>query len=439
MSDASLIGPGVKFDGSMSLQFPDTPGLQFGSLAGATFSAWFKPDPQQKTATLLYRKDGAGNSMQMRLEQNSLFVDINQAGSQTQLAARDVVAADRWQHVALVVGQDQVKLYIDAQEVAATAVSSISISGPIFVGANPSSSNGFVGEMDEVRFSNMPRSANWLTIAYKNQGMQDLLLILSQAEQLGSGSGAESGFFNVIFRSTGPTGWTIIGLLLVMSLISWMVMIGKAMYLRHVRRDNRIFLKEYAKTHTGDPAMLDQPDDEEDEELGDSPIIQAMFSKHDHYQSSPIYHLYHRGIKEVQDRLGTSVGARAAGLSPQAVSVIRATLDAQMVREAQRLNGKMILLTIAVSGGPFLGLLGTVVGVMITFAAIAATGDVNIAAIAPGVAAALLTTVAGLFVAIPALFGYNYLSSGIKEAIADMRVFLDEFVTQLDEYYGRAS
>ena len=57
----------------------------------------------------------------------------------------------------------------------------------------------------------------------------------------------------------------------------------------------------------------------------------------------------------------------------------------------QRLNRLMVVLTIAISGGPFLGLLGTVVGVMITFAAIAASGDVNVNAIAPGIAAALAT------------------------------------------------
>ena len=96
----------------------------------------------------------------------------------------------------------------------------------------------------------------------------------------------------------------------------------------------------------------------------------------------------------------------------------------------------MVLLTIAISGGPFLGLLGTVVGVMITFAAIAASGDVNINAIAPGIAAALVATVAGLAVAIPSLFGYNYLGSQIKEIIADMHVFVDEFITRVAEYYG---
>ena len=95
----------------------------------------------------------------------------------------------------------------------------------------------------------------------------------------------------------------------------------------------------------------------------------------------------------------------------------------------------MVLLTIAISGGPFLGLLGTVVGVMITFAAIAAAGDVNINAIAPGISAALLATVAGLAVAIPALFGYNILITRNKNVSADMHVFVDEFVTRMAELY----
>ena len=93
----------------------------------------------------------------------------------------------------------------------------------------------------------------------------------------------------------------------------------------------------------------------------------------------------------------------------------------------------MVLLSIAIAGGPYLGLLGTVVGVMITFAVIAATGDVNINAIAPGIAAALLATVAGLAVAIPALFAYNYLTVQIKDVIADMRVFADEFLAMIAE------
>src|SRR5262249_10305428 len=122
------------------------------------------------------------------------------------------------------------------------------------------------------------------------------------------------------------------------------------------------------------------------------------------------------GQRELKKRLqeGVSSGSRYA-LSAQSIAAIRSALDAAAIREGRRLNRQMVLLTIAISGGPFLGLLGTVIGVMITFAAVAAAGDVNINAIAPGIAAALLATVAGLAVAIPALFGYNYLLSNVEE------------------------
>ena len=107
-----------------------------------------------------------------------------------------------------------------------------------------------------------------------------------------------------------------------------------------------------------------------------------------------------------------------------------------MTRLQQTLSSQMVLLTIAISGGPFLGLLGTVIGVMITFAAIALSGDVNVNAIAPGTAAALAATVAGLSVAIPSLFGYNWLNTRIKSITADNRVFVDEFVTRIAEQYS---
>jgi biopolymer transport protein ExbB len=73
---------------------------------------------------------------------------------------------------------------------------------------------------------------------------------------------------------------------------------------------------------------------------------------------------------------------------------------------------------------------------MITFAAIAAVGDVNVNSIAPGIAAALVATVAGLGVAIPALFGYNYLASRVKNISADQQVFADELIAKIAESYA---
>ncbi len=134
---------------------------------------------------------------------------------------------------------------------------------------------------------------------------------------------------------------------------------------------------------------------------------------------------------------GKAAGAdRVKTLSAQSIEAIRATLDATHTRMGQQLSGQMVWLTISIAGGPFLGLLGTVVGVMITFAAIAVAGDVNVNAIAPGTAAALVATVAGLGVAIPCLFGYNYLNTRIKEIGADNHVFVDEFVTRIAETYS---
>ena len=150
-----------------------------------------------------------------------------------------------------------------------------------------------------------------------------------------------------------------------------------------------------------------------------------------------IYRIYTIGVEELRDRLAKDKQQGASkALSARSVQAIRATLDGGLIRETQKLNSLIVLLTIAISGGPFLGLLGTVVGVMITFAAIAQQGEVNVNAIAPGISAALAATVAGLAVAIPALFGYNYLLSRIKDATSDMHVFIDEFVTKMAEYYG---
>ena len=81
-------------------------------------------------------------------------------------------------------------------------------------------------------------------------------------------------------------------------------------------------------------------------------------------------------------------------------------------------------------------LMSRIVGVMITFAAIAAAGEVNVNSIAPGIAAALVATVAGLAVAIPALFGYNWLASQIKNISADSQVFVDEFITKAAELHA---
>ena len=108
-------------------------------------------------------------------------------------------------------------------------------------------------------------------------------------------------------------------------------------------------------------------------------------------------------------------------------------LDPENLRFLSNFND--VFLTIGIAGGPYLGLLGTVIGVMITFAVIAKSGEVEVNSIAPGIAGALLATVAGLAVAIPALFIYSYLSSRIKDVVSNMETFIDEFITRMAEHH----
>jgi biopolymer transport protein ExbB len=257
-------------------------------------------------------------------------------------------------------------------------------------------------------------------------------------------SGGES-YFVTTLRNVTVDGWVIIGILGVMFLASILVMAGKAFYLSRVARGNSKFLAEFHRLRD-DPAALEKREGAKEGASADafaengegSQVVSALTASSSAYGVSTLWKLYHHGMQETMKRLeGQTAGAaRVRTLSPQSIEAIRATLDASLTRMSQRLSAQMVLLTISISGGPFLGLLGTVVGVMITFAAIAATGDVNINAIAPGTAAALVATVAGLGVAIPCLFGYNYLNTRVKEITADMRVFVDEFVTRIAETYS---
>jgi len=206
-------------------------------------------------------------------------------------------------------------------------------------------------------------------------------------------------------------------------------MLTKFLYLKDAARGNREFLKEWQHV-AADLTVLDQADVNQIKTLGGRVGPKAQ----QRLRHASLYRVYHIGAEEIRHRLAHPDGASRV-LSPQSIQAIRASLDSGYVRETRALQSGLVFLTISIAGGPFLGLLGTVVGVMITFGAIAQTGEVNISAIAPGLAAALVATVAGLVVAIPALLGYNYLVSLLKDVTSDLQIFIDEFVTKLAEFY----
>lgn len=422
LDTATLIGGGVTFDGKSVMTIAASPSLKIGASQGATVSAWVKMTSPQANAILFQQQDG-DKSLVLGIEAGKLYVS---SGSVSTPKAAEVVEGS-WHHVAFTAGQS-LTVYLDGTEVGTVAAPLADMQGNITIG------KGYAGELDELEISNTMRSADWIKLSAKGQGSDSLLLGYGEDEAPGS-EGGES-YFGTILQSVTLDGWVVIGVLMVMALISWLVMALKSMVINKAEKANKAFLHDYKELAIADTGKLDANDTDEDADISDSPLLTAMMGKHDHFQDSPLYQIYHTGVQEIKRRFGNAeVGQQT--LSPQAIGAIRASMDATLVRENQKLNSLMVLLTIAISGGPFLGLLGTVVGVMITFAAIAATGDVNVAAIAPGIAAALVATVAGLGVAIPALFGYNYIGSKVKNVSADMHVFSDEFVGRITEAYTR--
>jgi biopolymer transport protein ExbB len=437
---ASLIGGGVRFSGSNRIDVPNSPTLAVSPEAGWTASAWVKVGAEQADAHVLHAQDG-GNSLILAVDGLTPYAAFVGNGKTIATPRSATISAGAWHQLAMVVKGSRIELFVDGNSVGVVEGAITAMNPSLTIGAGPAG-NGLAGEVDEVGISNNARAPEWLRTQARSQAPDSQYLRIGEAGD--SGEAASQSYFTAILQNVTVDGWVVIGMLAVMGLVSWIVMVAKAGALRRTEQENRDFLKQFRglpADHFTDLAdknvawLRDLAEEDDDgKQAGFAARVMSLLGVQAR-AGSPLAEIYLIAVKEVRRRLSPAVGA--AGRLPRAsIEAIRATLDGAMVRETQRLNGKMVLLTISIAGGPFLGLLGTVVGVMITFAAIAATGDVNINAIAPGIAAALVATVAGLAVAIPALFGYNWLGSRIKDQVANMHVFADEVVTRLSEEYS---
>ena len=364
-----------------------------------TVSLWIKPDAAANGTLVKW------GPLALTLRAGKLAARIDKAT----LAGGEVKPAT-WTQAALTVGAGKAVLYVNGVEAARGDAVLPALSGPLQVG------EGVTGLADELQIASTVRSAEWLRVAAGAQGAESKL-VASVKEAGDAAEEGSPGYMGILVKNLTTDAWAIIIILGLMFAVACWVMVSKTMFVVRADKDNRKFLKRFRG------ASVDM----------------LHLAKSGTHPNSSLFRLYMAGVRELKKRdVGEDESKHDKSLSGASLNAVKASIDADLVRESHRLNAQMVFLTIAISGGPFLGLLGTVVGVMITFAAIAAAGDVNVNAIAPGIAAALLATVAGLAVAIPALFGYNYLASRIKNISADMQIFVDEFVTRVAENYGAA-
>lgn len=475
-ADGAIIGTGLRLTGQAPMTLPASPSLIVPENSALTLSGWIKPSALQRNAAIYSRRDGQ-NALVIGIDDGSPFVEVTANGTTQRTAAAAPVAPGGWHHLALVATPGLMTLYLDGNAYATlnanlpafnsiallggdTAVAQPAVVAPAAVpvapidpstavaadpsaapadGSNPAAAApaipapapvipamaGFTGDIDEFSIAKAARSAGFVKFLAVSQGQDPSKLIAFSVDE--ETASWLSGYFGVLIKAVTFDGWVIIGILMVMALASWVVMVEKHGYLKRQKKGNDTFTPEFRKLQDDLTQLLDTGTAPRGTESKDEQLVR---------KNSSLYRIYQIGAAEIRRRFPDDASGGLHVLSAEAIAAIRAALDAGLVREMQGLNRLMVILTISISGGPFLGLLGTVVGVMITFAAIAMSGDVNINAIAPGVAGALMATVAGLAVAIPALFGYNWLILRIKDITSDMQVFVDEFTTKMAEVYS---
>ncbi len=410
-NEGSIIGQGARFTGAGPIIVAPSPSLAIPAGGAFSVSAWVKVDALAPRVAIVSRHDGAG-AVIVGLENGTPFAETQGGATPSRVVSAQAVTLGQWVHLAFTVGAGKATLYVNGRPAGEAPGDMPALNGPIALGGDAQGAAApFVGDMDEVRLSKIARAPGLILASALAEGPESKLVTYA-ADQKKAGVGF--GLFGVIVKNVDHVSWAVIALLGVLGALSWWVIWSKISYANTLDRANDLFVEAF-RTSGAEPLALAR----------DGAASRQM-------QRSSIFRIYKAGADELARRVAAGRG-RIDGLG---ADVIRALMDAKLVRENQSLSKSMVWLTIAISGGPFLGLLGTVLGVMLTFAAIAQAGEVNINAIAPGISAALLATVAGLAVAIPALFGYNYILLRNKNISANMITFTDEFVTRISESYS---
>lgn len=228
----------------------------------------------------------------------------------------------------------------------------------------------------------------------------------------------------LVFKQSSLPGQLIVLLLGLSSIGAWTVMITKFIELKRAKLAGEGFLKEFRN--------------------GNGPL--TLFIKRRRYPETPLNAVYETACK------GFGIELKSQGIDPnhlfeggtevegltltrQQLEIIRGATESSVADQCLCLEDNMGWLATAVSACPFLGLLGTVWGVMEAFGGMAAAGNANLSAVAPGIAGALLTTVVGLLVALPSAVGYNMLTNSIRKLSVQTDNFAQELVFDIQRDY----
>lgn len=412
----SIVGNGIQFSAAgEQMKIAKSASLNFTK--GFTFSAWIRLNETGNNGYLFAWDDGK-QSITVGLDDSKAYCSLSEGRGQIFTTPKTLVLTPKqWHHLAVTIDpNNRITIYLDGNESVSAKLKG-ALPAPatdIFIAASAQGSNAFMGDMDELELSSISRPPEWIKAAFFGQGPDDkLTAYLEDEEGGGGGETLTIQLMKVIIRTITLDGWLIIGFLAVMGCAAFVVFAQKIMTIHRTRKGNETFSKDFR--------LIDQP--------------LSLLERDQDFQHSSLYRVYSAGCDELNiwlERKGESL-KEGRGLTGRAMNSFRAALEKASMHESRRFSAGMIIINMSVAGGPFLGLLGTVWGVMNTFASLAEAGEANLTAIAPGVASALACTLAGLLVAIPALFASSYITGHIKDMNADINVFIDDFILKLED------
>lgn len=212
-----------------------------------------------------------------------------------------------------------------------------------------------------------------------------------------------------MFSELGPMGWLVAGTLIALSLGSWTIMISKFFQFRRAESHTRKFLEVFRHSQR----------------------FSEVQSTTDRLSSSPLVGLFRSGHVELDAQVKALAHEQAGQQQVyriKSLDALERTLRRAMTVEIIQLSRGTGFLATTAAASPFIGLFGTVWGIMIAFREIAVTGSTSLVAVAPGIAEALINTALGLAAAIPALMAYNYFSYRIRQYRGEMSDFTLEFI-----------
>jgi biopolymer transport protein TolQ len=215
--------------------------------------------------------------------------------------------------------------------------------------------------------------------------------------------GAHSGALMEMLHNSGPSALAVLGILLIMSICSWAVMISKWRSFKAADAQNRRFVRAFRKTgRLSEIAAVA-------EQFRPSPLVAVFQEIHDEYQRQS--------------------GGRGMPPNPQALERAAQTASSESLTLLER---RMTWLATIAQTATFVGLFGTVMGIIDAFHGLGNEGAATLRAVAPGISEALITTAAGLVVAVPAVMGYNQLTGRLREFAARMDDFGRELLNAIE-------